>query len=104
MPECVSHDDHTHASHGGAGGRSAPHWSLWSSQVWAVLDWNTASLEDSTPRVAAFVASICLERFSVGIELGFPKGFGKAELVGRFGSFWKRQKRSTRGATRHEAA
>ena len=26
----------------------------------AVLDWNTASLEDSTPRVAAFVASICL--------------------------------------------
>jgi hypothetical protein len=26
----------------------------------AVLDWNAASLEDSTPRVAAFVASICL--------------------------------------------
>ena len=26
----------------------------------AALDWEAASLEDSTPRVAAFVASICL--------------------------------------------
>ena len=34
----------------------------WGAAIGAtlVLDWNTASLEDSTPRVAAFVASICL--------------------------------------------